>query len=106
MALCCTMTYENAWRQLRRVRRLTAYSVIFLSGWLLLQLIVDPQFELTHELVLTFLPAVAFWSFAILRYLHWRCPNCGMAFQSGFIGGPWTLWPRKRCIHCGIEIGS
>ena len=98
--------YDLAWRQLRRVRRVALSAVLVWVVWLLVEARLDPSWEVTKQLATSFVVCAAFWNYAILRYLWWRCPRCNSPFQAGFILWPGTIWPRKQCIHCGLHVGT
>ena len=98
--------YEDAWRQLKRIRVTAVFAVLVWLVWLVVERFADPAFEVTRQLEISFLACAAFWTYAILRYEWWRCPRCRHPFQVSSIIGPWTAWPRKQCIHCGLRVGS
>jgi len=98
--------FESAWRELRRVRVTVATAVIFLVVWLLTEWVVDPEFIITPQFVISLVPCAVFWSYAILRYNFWLCPRCRYPFQTSWIVGPWSVWPRDSCIHCGLKVGT
>ena len=98
--------YENAWRKLRRVRVIAAFAVLAWVIWLIAELFLDPGFEITRQLVISGGACAAFWSYAILRYNFWLCPRCRYPFQTTWIVGPWSVWPRDSCIHCGLKVGT
>lgn len=98
--------YGPAWQKLARIRRTAALAVLVWFIWIVLEFWIDPGWVLTRQLVVTFLVCALFWSYAILNYLYWPCPECGRAFQAGFIQGPWAAWPRASCKHCGLQVGT
>jgi hypothetical protein len=104
--LTLPIMYEDAWRRLQRGRSLMIYATLGLVMWLLLEgLLLDPYWEITTQFLITSSICIIFWSYASVRYLYSLCPRCGYSFQAGIIGYPWTFWPRKKCIHCGLAFG-
>ena len=101
-----TAEYNAAWRKLKRFRQTVVLAMIALVVLLLVESRLDPDFIVTRQLAIGFIVWAAFWSYAMLRYLYWRCPRCGLAFQAGFMQGPWTYWPRQGCKHCGLKVGA
>ena len=106
LLLSSASVYEETWRRFRRGRWLVVSAALVWLMWLLVESRLDPHFEVTRQLAISFAICAIFWSYAVLRYLWSRCPRCGHPFQSGFIMGPWTIIPRKECIHCGLPFGA
>jgi len=98
--------YSQAWLELRRIRLRAVWAALCLLTFLVAEQIINPRHYVTLKVVIFFLPVAAFWSYAVRRYFYWACPRCGKRFQSGMIWGPWTVWPRKECIHCHLRVGS
>src|SRR5579872_2546293 len=98
--------YEETWRRLRRGRRLMVCALLVWLTWLLVEFGLDSHFVVTRQFAISFVICAIFWSYAVLRYLWSRCPRCGHPFQAAFIVGPWTIWPRGKCIHCGLPFGA
>ena len=81
------------------------YAALVWVAWFFLENRIDPLFEATRQLAITFLICAVFWIYATLRYLYSRCPRCGYSFQqAGFI--VWKVKPRRECIHCGLPFGA
>ena len=100
-----TIMYERAWRELHIIRVRFVSAVLCLVALAVAEHFINPQFYLTPQMVICFGAWSAFWCYAFLKFLWWKCPRCGLVFQSGPIWGPWTFWPRKRCHNCGLEVG-
>lgn len=98
--------YEASWRELRHVRRLALCVVLAFIVLVYVEHFIDPRWLVTTQLVINFSVWAAFWTYAAIRYQWWRCPRCNCPFQTGFIVGPWSMWPRNKCIHCGLQVGS
>lgn len=99
--------YLAAWADLRRRRRATAMAT---AATLVLVFVVEAAAARwgVAGLGLTLLPAVLLMQWLWrrdVRVREFKCPRCTNTFALHLPNGLHLLFTR-RCLHCGIEIGT
>jgi hypothetical protein len=95
------LIYETDWRVLRKLHVEFGFIGLLLLGALALWVWAGLRFEIIFyplTLILAWL-----WFSTIRRILRWPCPRCGRPFHDGDFA---SYFPKKRCGHCDLGVGT
>jgi hypothetical protein len=99
--------YAEQWKRMRRIRRRPLlYFLIGLIGFTFNHVFIDPTNQGSLGLMIFTAAWFLFFLWAVLERWNIRCPRCGQLWYGGVFqfAGPWKLFLRHRCPHCGLEL--
>src|ERR1700735_287189 len=99
--------YAEQWKKMRRVwRRLVLAYVIGAIGLGINHFLIDSTNQGSLGVTIFTAAWLSFLLWTALEYWNIRCPRCGQPWRGGLfqIPGPWRIFLRHRCPHCGLEL--
>ncbi len=101
-------SYSDQWERMRGVsRRLVLAYVIGPIGFVLNHVLIDPTNRLTAPIAVFSVAWMVFLVGTSIQYQVMPCPRCGRAWQGDWLSfdriGPWRMFLRLKCPHCGLE---